>query len=246
MTTITCSAWTIHSQELESLLLRHPDQVRHLVRMQLEEEIAHLVPQDRESLEAARQHWLQGRALVSALEAVQWTEDDLWLHLHRPGALQQFARQRFGPGLEERFLAKQGAMDQIVYSIVRTRDAALTRELWIRLEEGETSFAEAASQYSQGSEAARKGVMGPLPIGSLQPPELAQFLRAMAPGDISAPTQLGEWHLLLRLEQLTPARFDQGTRSLLLQEQLDAFLTDRVNRRLIGEDLEPLHFHVDG
>ena len=60
-------------------------------------------------------------------------------------------------GLEEQFLASRGAHDQIIYSLLRARDPALVRELWIRIEEGETTFAEAAQIYGEGPEAERKG-----------------------------------------------------------------------------------------
>ena len=48
----------------------------------------------------------------------------------------------------------------------------------IRLEEGETTFAEAAQQYGVGEEAERKGVMGPMPIGVLQPQVLQEICAA--------------------------------------------------------------------
>ena len=71
----------------------------------------------------------------------RWTESDLHLHVLRPEALRRFAEQRFGPGLEERFLSFQGGCDQVIYSLLRVRDAGLARELWIRHEEGEITFA---------------------------------------------------------------------------------------------------------
>ena len=87
-------------------------------------------------------------------------------------------RSGFGPGLEDRFLGFKGGRDQVIYSLLRVRDAGLARELWIRLEEGEITFAEAASTFSEGPEAHRKGVMGPMEIGTLQPQTLQDLLRA--------------------------------------------------------------------
>ena len=104
------------------------------------------------------------------------------------------------------------ARDEVIYSLLRVRDAGLARELWIRLEEGETTFAEAAQQHGIGEEAQRKGVIGPMPIGLLQPELLQEILRRLRPGELSAPRQLGDWHVLMRLEQLKPARFDEAMR----------------------------------
>lgn len=237
-------AWQIRVEDL-LMLVRRSEVSRSLLRLQVEESIADLVPIDHDQLQEARQRWLGERDLETELEKLSWSEADLSLYLHRPMALQRFAEQRFGPGLEESFLGTQGARDQIVYSLIRCRDAALLREIWIRLEEGEISFVEAATTLGEGPEAARKGVMGPLSIGSLQPPELRSKLREMAPGEISAPWGLGEWNILLRLEQLTPARLDDATRKALLREQLETFLNERVDRILKGDSVDPLIFHTD-
>jgi parvulin-like peptidyl-prolyl isomerase len=140
------------------------------------------------------------------------------------------------------FLASQGGHDQLVYSLLRVRDVGLARELWIRLEEGEASFAELAASYGEGPEAARKGVIGPIAIGNIAPPELAQLLRSLQPGEVHPPRQLGEWLVLLRLEQLNPARFDAPMREFLLNQQLEAFLQARVEQLLKGEHPEDLHY----
>jgi hypothetical protein len=215
-----------------------------LLRRQQEELITALVPLESEWLESSREAFLAGESLDSALARRRWSETDLELHLARPEALRRFAEQRFGPGLEEAFLASQGGHDQIIYSMLRVRDTGLARELWIRLEEGEASFAEVAASYGEGPEAARKGVIGPMPIGTIAPPELAQLLRSLQPGEIHPPRQLGEWLVLLRLEQLSPARFDESMREFLLNQQLEAFLQARVETLLRGETPDDLHYEA--
>ena len=208
----------------------------------LEEEIASAVPIDHSRLEEEKDAWLGGRNLKDALRDVQWSESDLDLHLHLPDALYRFSSQRFGPALEEIFLSSQRDRDVIVYSLIRTRDQPLSRELWIRLEEGEDSFAEIASHYGEGPEASRKGVIGPVTIGSLQPEELKSRLRSLSIGHISPPFLLGEWNVILKLEQLNPAQFDSSTRTKLLNEKLDSFLDERVNKCISGEVNEPIYY----
>ena len=225
-------------------LVRRMELLPQLVRRHQEELIVEQVPIPSEWLEEQRQALLGDQPLVEALESRGWSELDLDLHLQRPEALRRFAKQRFGPGLEDTFLASRGGRDQVIYSLLRVRDAGLARELWIRMEEGETTFAEAAHQHGVGEEAQRKGVIGPMPIGLLQPEVLQEILRSLRPGELSAPRQLGEWHVLMRLEQLKPARFDEAMREQMLQEALNAFLEERVKRVLAGEadSLEPIHY----
>ena len=231
----------IAGAELEALV-RRMELTPQLLRRLQEEQIAALVPLEADWLAEQRSQLLADASLDAFLEARGWSEADLDLHLSRPEALLRFARQRFGPGLEERFLEAQGGRDEVIYSLLRVRDPGLARELWIRLEEGEVSFAEAAQQFSEGPESHRKGVMGPMQIGVLQPQELAQWLRSLRPGEISAPRVLGEWQVLVRLEKLTPARFDDAMRETLLREELDRFLQQRVDQLLKGEAPEELHY----
>ena len=225
-------------------LVRRMELLPQLIRRQQEELILDQVPLPFEWIEEQRRIFLGDQSLSQALEIRGWTEQDLEIHLRRPEALRRFARQRFGPGLEDAFLASRGGRDQVIYSLLRVRDGGLARELWIRLEEGETTFAEAAHQHGVGEEAQRKGVIGPIPIGYLQPDVLQEILRTLKPGELSAPRQLGEWHVLMRLEQLKPARFDESMREQMQQEALTAFLEDRVQSVLAGEaeTLEPIQY----
>jgi parvulin-like peptidyl-prolyl isomerase len=227
------------------LLVRRLELWPQLVRRLLEEEIVEIVPCSDDWLAEQQQSTLGDQSLETYLSSRHWQLADFHVHLRRPEALRRFAEQRFGPGLEERFLAEQGMRDQVIYSFLRVQDPALARELWIRLEEGETTFAEAAATFSEGPEKAHKGLIGPLSMGAMQPPELAAALRSLRPGQLKPPIAIGPWHVLVRLEQLTPARFDAATRERLLNEQLDAFLQLRIQRMLAGEPLEPLHYDQD-
>jgi hypothetical protein len=228
-------------QDILSLIGRL-DFSQQIIRRIEEEKLASIIPVDHDWLQQAKSALLKSQSLDEALCRFGCCETDLDLHIWRPKALQFFAEQQFGPGLEEAFLAAQGGHDQIIYSLLRVRDAGLARELWIRLEEGEATFAELASTYGEGPEAARKGVIGPAPMGTINPPELAQLLRTLQSGEVHPPRQLGEWLVLLRLEQLTPARFDTAMREFLLNQQLDAFLNARVQLLLRGEQPDDLHY----
>ncbi|TCD58127.1 peptidylprolyl isomerase [Synechococcus sp. BS55D] len=215
-----------------------------LIRRHLEEQIVKLVPIEQPWIDESRSSFLDGSLPDERLAELGWEPADLDLHLRRPEALRRFAKQRFAPGLEERFLASKGSRDLVIYSLLRVRDYALARELWIRLEEDETTFAEAARQFGEGPEADRQGVIGPIPIGALQPPLLQEVLRGLKAGEMSPPIGLGEWQLLLRLEKLTPSRLDESVRDQMIQESLDQFLDERVSKILAGEgdSLEPFHY----
>ena len=101
----------------------------------------------------------------------------------------RFAHQRFAPGVEERFLASKGSRDLAIYSLLRVKDYALARELWIRLEEDETTFAEATHDFGEGPEADRQGL---LVRYRLEPcsRQLQDILRGLKAGELSPPIAL--------------------------------------------------------
>ena len=210
-----------------------------------EEEITRCVALPDSWVEQSIDAVLDGVPRQEFLDRRCWSEEDLWLHVCRPEALRRFADQHFGSGLEEQFLASRGAHDQIIYSLIRVRDPALARELWIRIEEKETTFAEAAQHFGEGPESARNGLIGPMSMGQLLPAPLAKLVRSLQPGRVSAPKSMGEWHVLIRLEQLTPAKFDATMRAHMLQSTLDEFLGERVRKRLEGQSRDPLTYHAD-
>ena len=194
-----------------------------LLRRHLEEQIIALVPLEDSFIEESRSSLLKDCSLEEFLGEKGWTPADFELHLRRSEALRRFAHQRFAPGLEDRFLASKGSRDTVIYSMLRVKDYGLARELWIRLEEDETTFAEAARLFGQGPEADRQGVIGPMPIGAIQPVLLQDVLRGLKAGDLSSPIGVGEWQILLRLEKLTPARLDAQIREQMLQDSLINF-----------------------
>ncbi len=233
----------ITPEDLDVLgLVRRMELIPALLLRAEEEQVVSIVPLDANWMDKERERYLKETSLQAILDSKGWTEDDFNLFLWRPEALKRFAKQQFGPGIEERFLAGKENRDEVVYSILRVRDAGLARELWIRLEEDETTFSEAVTQYSEGAEAQRKGVLGPIAIGSLNPPVIGDWLRQMKPGEIRPPEAIGEWHVMVRLEQLTLARFDEAMKKTLLAESLKTFLQSRVDRKTAGENLDPLHY----
>lgn len=213
-----------------------------LFRRHIEEQILEIVPIPDDWFSQQKALILGDIPFDDYLSQHHLSDKDFYINTCLPEALLRYARQRFGPSLEETFLLSDGARDEVIYSLLRVKDFGLARELWIRLEEGEVTFAEAAQNFSEGPESHRKGVMGPMPIGQLQPQELITCLRNLRHGQIKPPFQIGDWWVLLRLEQLTPARFDTAMKKQLLLEALDNFLNLRVDLMMSNQPLEPLHY----
>jgi len=235
-------------EEIEGLI-RRCELMPSIFRRQQEELITSIVSLSSELLDEHRSLFLEEQDLNEVLEEHHWTESDLELHIARLAALQIFSEAKWGPSLEETFLASQGNHDQVIYSILRVEDTCLARELWIRLEEGEATFAEVASTFGEGPEALRKGLIGPMEMCNVSPPSLQALLRTLQQGEIHPPLKVTDgkkdWNLLIRLESIKPARFDKNMRKALLGSLLDDFLSDRVNRLMNGETLEEIDYDED-
>jgi len=236
------SSLGLHEEDLLGLLSRL-DLWSQILRRQEEEAIVNIVELDSAFVEESRKTLLGDYSIDDYLSLHRLSASDFDINVRLSECLRLFSEQHFGPGIEEAFLSSQGGHDQIIYSLIRVKDNGLARELWIRLEEGEDTFSELASTYGEGPEAAKRGVIGPTPIGSIHPPELASLLRSLQCGEIHPPRTLGEWVILIRLEQLTPARLDTSMRAHLLRQQLDAFLDARVKLRLSGSSVDKLTYY---
>jgi parvulin-like peptidyl-prolyl isomerase len=172
--------------------------------------------------EEARQDWLQQQRL---------SEDHAtWLAL-RAWRIEQFKQATWGKQVESHFLAHKSQLDQVVYSVLRVEQFATAQELYFRIKAGEQDFAAAVREYSQGAEAATGGLVGPMPLG--QPhPLVASKLRSAIVGQILPPFQLENWVLLLRLEQVIPAKLDETTRQKLLDNLFQTWLKSVVDQAM--------------
>ena len=187
-----------------------------ILRRYIEEEIATFVPIDKSWLDQAREDFCPASELSVHLKDKGWTEDDLNLFLWTPEACRRYANYQYAGCAEEDFLSTGSLFDEVVYSLLRTRNYGMVRELWIRAEESEATFYDLAKEFGEGPESTHMGIIGPTIMGQLHPPQLADSLRRLQPGQIHPPFQLGEWWLLLRLERFQPSVFNADMKKNLL------------------------------
>ena len=157
--------------------------------------------------------------------------DDLKYQIEQPEKLKCYYKESFSSQAEAHFLLRKNALDQVTYSLLRVRDDGLARELYLQILDEEASFAELANKHSQGRERKTSGLIGPLPIDQAHP-LLAQRLRASHEGELIEPFQVENWWLLVRLESLSPATFDEAIANQMSQELFNQWLEVEVSERL--------------
>jgi hypothetical protein len=84
--------------------------------------------------------------------------------------IEKFKQQTWGNRLESTFLNRRANLDQAIYSLIRHKNPELLQELFFRIQGGEQSFSELASQYSQGAEAQTGGLIGPVALSKRRGP----------------------------------------------------------------------------
>ncbi|BAS59979.1 PpiC-type peptidyl-prolyl cis-trans isomerase (plasmid) [Leptolyngbya boryana NIES-2135] len=226
---------TIDSAELVPLLVQYQLLPQLLRELTIDSVIAAitLTEEERSQAEAQfdQQHQLNGDTDRQA-----WTQQrgiaatQLEQIMTRPWRIQKFKLLTWGNRLESYFLTQKPQYDQVTYSLLRTPDPEIAQELYFRIKAGEQTFAELAREYSQGPEAETDGVIGPVPMS--QPyPALAERLRHSQPGQIHPPTRMGEWFVLLRLEEITSAQLDEAMRQKLLDELFEAWITEALSQQ---------------
>ena len=80
----------------------------------------------------------------------------------------------------------------------------MASELYFRIKAGETSFAKAAFDFSEGPERNHGGLIPLQPLKSM-PFGLAPLLQNLEEGKISQPMRLGKGYCLVELVNFTPA-----------------------------------------
>ena len=173
------------------------------------------------------------RGLFSKEQQEAWcqqqrkTPEQLSLAAQREYKLAQFQEKTWGEQVESYFLQRKAQLDRVRYSLIRTKDTSLAQEIYFRLNDDGASFAQLASQYSEGQESKTGGMVGPVEL-SVPHPILARMLMVSQPGQLWAPTQIGEWLVIARLEQFIPAQFDATMRQRLLSEQFQEWLDTQI------------------
>lgn len=145
----------------------------------------------------------------------------------RKPKLEKFKRANWANKIESHFIQRKSKLDRVVYSLLRVSDIGLAQELYFRIQEGEQSFPELASEYSQGTEVDTGGLLGPMELATPHP-ALANLLATSKPGQLLPPTRLEKWFVLVRLEKLIPAKLDEAMEQRMLDELFENWLKSQI------------------
>jgi parvulin-like peptidyl-prolyl isomerase len=141
--------------------------------------------------------------------------------------IDKFKQTNWSGKLESYFLKRKGQLDRAIYSLIRTNDLGIAQEVYFRLMDGEQTFEEIARKYSLGAEAQTGGLVGPVEL-SVPHPTIAQILSTQPIGQICRPIQLEQWYVIIRPEQIIPAKLDDPMRQRLIDELFQTWVQEQM------------------
>ncbi|QDZ38671.1 peptidylprolyl isomerase [Euhalothece natronophila Z-M001] len=196
-----------------------------------------------EEVEKAKKEYLTQNRLTDPKQVQAWLQ---YNHLNqeefekiaiRKYKLKKFKQETWGVKVESYFLQRKRDLDQVVYSLLRTKDHSIATELYFRLQNQEASFEELAQKYSEGAEAETRGIIGPVPVTTPHE-KVSEMLLKSEVGQLWPPVRIGEWSIIVRLEKLISAQLDEPTRQKLIHELFSKWLEEEVKKQIKIEPLD--------
>ena len=158
--------------------------------------------------EEQKEIWLKDKYLEQ--------EDFFWLAT-KDLLIKKYCDQTFESQVESRFLERKSELDIVIYSLLRHNDPHVIHELFLRISEEESEFGEIATQYSQGVENKKRGIVGPVTIERAHP-QLAELLKNSPPGKVQPPIKVNDSYLVVRVESFDQAQLDDFMREKIKEE----------------------------
>lgn len=202
---------------------------REMARDQL---LAKAIPLTDEQKQLAVSTYVAHLGLSTKAELQRWMlseavdEAQLQCRAERFLAWCQLCDQRFRNQISSLFLKRKSALDRVVYSLHWVDDEALAHELFIRLKERECSFEQLfCSLPASRDEGLPSGKQGPIALSEV-PPALAEMLRVSEPGQVWPPRPAEGGWVIVQLEELQPAVFNQSLKQEFALELGDRWLQE--------------------
>ncbi|AFZ49842.1 peptidylprolyl isomerase [Dactylococcopsis salina] len=188
-----------------------------------------------EEIETAKRQYLTQNRLTDPKRIQGWlnhnrlNQEEFEKIAVRSYKLKKFQQETWGAKIESYFLQRKRDLDQVVYSLLRTKDNNTATELYFRLQNNEASFEALAQTYSEGPEAQTRGIVGPVPVTTPHE-KIAKMLVSSEVGQLWPPVRVGEWSIIVRLEKLISAQLDDATRQKLLNELFSKWLEEQIQK----------------
>ena len=141
--------------------------------------------------------------------------------------LDKFKIKKFENQVENYFIESKPLLDKVIYSVLVLKDVNQANELFIQIEEKESSFADLVNEYSLGSEKNSNGIIGPIEFGKLDP-VFRERLKSSKSGQLWPPFEFQNNWLILRHEKYLPCKLDKNMKSRIIKSLYEQWINNKV------------------
>lgn len=145
--------------------------------------------------------------------------------------LEKYKQEHWDDQVDAHFIKRKSQLDRVVYSLIRVEKPEVAQELYFRIKDDENTFSALAMEYSLGTEAQTGGLIGPVEINAPHP-KIAQILATCQPGKLVPPTRVGEWIVIVRLENYLSAKLDPTMRQRMLDELFNRWINEATKQKV--------------
>ena len=145
--------------------------------------------------------------------------------------IDRYKKETWNDQVDAYFIKRKSQLDRVVYSLIRVEKPEVAQELYFRIKDDRNAFSSLAMEYSQGTEAQTGGLIGPVEINAPHP-KIAQILATCQPGQLVPPTRVGEWIVVVRLENYISAKLDGPMRQRMLDELFNRWLNESIQQKV--------------
>ena len=183
------------------------------------------------------EQFCQQNQLTSEEKVQQWLDkqglnrEQLQNLITKKLRIDKYKQATWGDQVDAHFIKRKSQLDRVVYSLIRVEKPEVAQELYFRIKDNENTFSALAMEYSQGTEAQTGGLIGPVEINAPHP-KIAQILATCQPGQLVPPTRVGEWIVIIRLENYLSAKLDNPMRQRMLDELFGRWLNEAIQQKV--------------
>lgn len=194
-----------------------------LVKRYIERKVSASVLPDEDQQVQFQSQFLQKENISTTQDLSNWlvandiSEPQLSKQLYHALQLRTYKYEKYTHLVQDIFIDRKIHLDKVMYSFIRTRQRSKAYELYLRIVEEEASFADLASQYSEGIEQQVNGLIGPIELGRINP-NIAERLRISKSGQLWEPFVEDGWWVILRLEKSLPASLDDSMKERIIND----------------------------
>tara|TARA_B100000989_G_C19528916_1_gene468536 strand:+ start:1288 stop:2040 length:753 start_codon:yes stop_codon:yes gene_type:complete len=159
------------------------------------------------------------------------SESEMNKNLYKSLLIEKFKNENFGSKIESLFLKRKTLLDRFTYSLIRVKTRNKAAELFLRLQEEESTFQELASSFSEGVEQVLNGLIGPMELGKINP-VIANKLLNSSPGQLWPPFEIEGWWVIIRLERSISSTLNEQMKNRLLDEMYEEWIFLKITKLL--------------